>query len=267
MLISLFTIPILLSLIISSGGASICDETKLPVVDLNSPDAAENLVAAFQSWGFSYIKGHEVDEEIIEEAEKHAKHFFKLPPRVKRQAFEKFPRQFTKTDRGWSDLRDEKLDVFGKVPDLKEVLDVGFVNQSSPNSYRNKREYLGENKWPANSNDLKTAIQTYAESSAEVAHEVLRLLAKGLGAEGAFDDAFNEDALQVQRLTNYPPSDKIEDKKEGEIGAGVHSDYGGITVLHADGPGLEILRPNKTSPLVCIKFFFITFIVLTYTHV
>ena len=251
LLISILTVGIP-SLVYSSGGASICDEN-LPVVDLNSPDAAENLVAAFQSWGFSYLKGHEVDEVIIEEAEKHAKRFFKLPPRVKRQAFENFPRQFTKTDRGWSDLRDETLDVFGKVPDLKEVLDVGFVNQSSPNSYRNKREYLGENKWPANSNDLKTVIQTYAESSAEVAHEVLRLLAKGLGAEGAFDDAFNEDALQVQRLTNYPPSDKIEDKKEGEIGAGVHSDYGGITVLHADGPGLEILRPNKTSPLVCIE--------------
>ena len=33
----------------------------------------------------------------------------------------------------------------------------------------------------------------------------------------------------------------------GEIGSGVHSDYGGITVLHADGPGLYVLRPNQTS--------------------
>ena len=33
----------------------------------------------------------------------------------------------------------------------------------------------------------------------------------------------------------------------GEIGSGVHSDYGGITVLHADGPGLFVLRPNQTS--------------------
>ena len=33
----------------------------------------------------------------------------------------------------------------------------------------------------------------------------------------------------------------------GEIGSGVHSDYGGVTVLHADGPGLYVLRPNQTS--------------------
>ena len=37
----------------------------------------------------------------------------------------------------------------------------------------------------------------------------------------------------------------------GEIGSGVHSDYGGITVLHADGPGLYVLRPNQTSAEVC----------------
>ena len=40
----------------------------------------------------------------------------------------------------------------------------------------------------------------------------------------------------------------------GEIGSGIHTDYGGITVLHADGPGLQVLRPNLTSHLV--RFFF-----------
>ena len=64
------------------------------------------------------------------------------------------------------------------------------------------------------------------------------------------DNAFNEDALQVQRLTNYPPSNEINDKVDGQIGSGVHSDYGGITVLYANGPGLEILRPDKNSSLV-----------------
>ena len=52
------------------------------------------------------------------------------------------------------------------------------------------------------------------------------------------------------RLTKYPPSNDIEGRKHGEIGSGIHSDYGGITVLYADGPGLQVLRPNKTSLLV-----------------
>ena len=85
------------------------------------------------------------------------------------------------------------------MPDLKEVLDIGFVNRTSPNIKRNKRHYLGENKWPSDSKIFENEIETYAENSAIVAQKVLQLLAEGLGAKGAFDDAFGEDALQIQR--------------------------------------------------------------------
>ena len=100
-------------------------------------------------------------------------------------------------------------------PDLKEVLDIGFLNTTSKNIKRNKRHYLGENKWPSGKKDLKNSIETYAENSARIAQNVLQLLAEGLGAKGAFDDAFDEDALQVQRLTKYPPSNDIPDIKQG----------------------------------------------------
>ena len=43
----------------------------------------------------------------------------------------------------------------------------------------------------------ENSIETYAENSAKIAQNVLQLLAEGLGAKGAFDDAFNEDALQA----------------------------------------------------------------------
>ena len=239
-----------------SQSSSVCNE-ELPEVDLNSPDAAKELASAFQSWGFAYIRGHDMSSCIVEEAEKHAKHFFNMPPRVKRHAKAQFPQQFTKTTRGWSPFGSESLNVFGKTPDLKEVLDVGFTNATSKNKTRNKREYLGENLWPENSNNLQTAIKAFSEVAADGAHRVLKLLAKGVDAEGAFDDAFDEDALQVQRLTKYPASDGIEDKTEGEIGAGVHTDFGGITVLHADGPGLEILLPNRSSELVIFQCFLV----------
>ena len=62
---------------------------------------------------------------------------------------------------------------------------------------------------------MKSSIETYAENSARVAKKVLQLLAEGLGAKGAFDDAFNEDALQVQRLTKHPPRNDIPDTKDG----------------------------------------------------
>lgn len=222
-----------------------CDGS-LPVVDLTLQDAAVNIVDAMKTWGFSYIKGHNVQEEIIKKAEDHTRRFFRMPSRVKRQ-IRADRSEIRKTARGFSGIRQEQLDITASGrPDLKEVLDVGIINKTSINK-RNKRHYLGDNKWPSSDKELENAIETYAGNAAVVAENVLQLIAKGLGYQGAFDDAFGEDALQVQRLTRYPPSNEIEDKKPGEIGSGTHSDYGGITVLYASGPGLKVLRPNRTA--------------------
>ena len=122
-----------------------------------------------------------------------------------------------KTVRGWTDIRQEQLDntPLGR-PDLKEVLDVGYINRTSENHERQKRHYLGENKWPERSDgQLKNSIDNYAERNAEVAHVVLKLLSEALvGSGNLFDQTFGADALQVQRLTKYPASVEIPDKKE-----------------------------------------------------
>ena len=47
-----------------------CDGT-LPVVDLTAQDASVNIGDAMQACVFSYIKGHNVQKEIIKEAEDH----------------------------------------------------------------------------------------------------------------------------------------------------------------------------------------------------
>jgi len=140
------------------------------------------------------------------------------------------------------------------LPDIKEVLDVGYVNTTSNKRRRRdiKKHYLGENKWPSVSGrDLENAIDNYAESNAELAQVVLQLLSEGLTGTGdIFDQTFGSDALQVQRLTWYPATAELADRRQGEIGSGAHTDYGGVTLLHADGPGLQILRPNVSSDQV-----------------
>ena len=103
---------------------------------------------------------------------------------------------------------------------------------------RGKRERNGE---------LQNAIETYSEYVSKVAQNLLALTAKGLGCDDAFEPAFGPDALQIQRLTRYPPTHESAMREPGQIGAGVHSDYGGFTVLYAEGPGLAVLKPNRTS--------------------
>ena len=246
-------LPIILLAMIITRMTSACDDN-LPEVDLASPDAGINLVDALQNWGFSYLKGHGVDKALIEKAQFQAKRFFGIPNRVKRQVQADRFANVMKTIRGYQGIRNEQLDIRGK-PDLKEVLDVGYVNGTSSNRRRYKRHYLGENKWPKDEKDLENVINEYSENVANLAKKVLNLVADGVGANGAFDDTFGDDALQVQRLTRYPPSNEIDDKENGEIGSGTHSDYGGVTILYADGPGLQVLKPNISSTLViCLLY-------------
>ena len=70
--------PLLLLLLV--WRATACD-LSLPEVDLSDPDAANELLEAFETFGFSYIKGHNVEEKLIKKAEDQAKLFFKLPTR------------------------------------------------------------------------------------------------------------------------------------------------------------------------------------------
>ena len=108
--------------------------------------------------------------------------------RVKRQ-LQADPSYFyvMKPTRGYTGLRMEQLDNSEKgKPDLKEILDIGYLNKSSLAKIqsRNKRHYLGENKWPAGDKNLENSIEIYAENSARIAQNVLQLLAEGLGAKG-----------------------------------------------------------------------------------
>ena len=93
-----------------------------------------------------------------------------------------------KTRRGYTGVRTEQLDNSEKgKPDLKEILDIGYLNKSSLAKIqsRNKRHYLGENKWPTgDGKNLENSIDIYAENSARIAQNVLQLLAEGLGAKG-----------------------------------------------------------------------------------
>ena len=216
----------------------------LPTVDLADSKAPIKLTKALENWGFSYVTGHQVPNEIIEKANEESKLFFKLPSRVKR-ALKAEKSIGTKTTRGYTSLRSEQLNAKGK-PDLKEVLDIGHVNKKTRNR-RQVEHYLGQNKWTGTNEGLRRATETYSEYVSEIAENILHMTAIGLGCPGAFETAFGPDSLQVQRLTKYPSSHEIDAREPGEIGSGVHSDYGGITVLYAEGPGLFVLKPNRTS--------------------
>jgi len=229
----------------------------LPTVNLNDPKAPMKLVTALQDYGFSYIEGHGIPDWAINEAMEETRSFFDLPIGTKRSIAvdQRRFRAALKTSIGFKENKYEQLDVEGH-PDLKQVLDVAIQSERSSENVKN---YLGDNVWlddeGGRRRDMKSALQNatenFAEYASSVAKNVLGLVAKQFGCGQAFEAVFGPDALKIQRLTRYPPMWEVEDdKKPNQIGAGVHADYGGITVLYSEGPGLYVLKLNRSSNLV-----------------
>ena len=94
---------------------------------------------------------------------------------------------------------------------------------------------------------METGLYGYTSHISNLAKNLLGDVFTELGCEKDLGLFFGTDALQVLRLTRYPASNSITKHEHGQIGAGVHSDYGGITVLAAQGQGLSILKPNRSS--------------------
>lgn len=224
-------VRVLLGLVLSIRASS------QPVIDLASPDASTALVNAAQEWGFAYVKGHEMSVERLSDAERAARDFFGLSQEEKNTLLADKSKAL-KTARGYAGVRGEQLDVSREGrPDLKEVLDIGLARSGGADPH------LGTNQLP-NLPEFRSRVEAYGEDASLVAQRVLDLVAQGLGAPGAFDVAFT-DPLRVQRLTRYPSYAEILPHRAdpAEISCGAHSDYGALTVLHADRPGLAVLRP------------------------
>ena len=231
-------------------------ESQLPIINLKESEASFKLTSALKEWGFAYITGHDISAEVVERAYLENKNFFDLPMRTKRD-LQADRRLALKTTRGYTRINAEQLDVSPNGrPDIKEVFDVGYTN---PSAGKNAKHHLGRNKWPRIKrpngprgkreigDEMKTGLDEYTSHISSLAKNLLGDVFTELGCEKDLGAFFGTNALQVLRLTRYPASNSITKQEYGQIGAGVHSDYGGITVLSAQGQGLSVLKPNRSS--------------------
>lgn len=228
-----FCIP-LLSLV------GISHAQQVPVIDLRDASVATKLVEAAQTWGFVYIAEHGLSEDVVKAARSGSRDFFALPRESKEELLANKSKAL-KTARGYVGLRGEQLDTSrtGR-PDLKEVFDVGLPRSGT------ERPHLGVNTWPASLPELRKEVEAYAEECSAVSEHVISLIAEGLGHAGAFDEAFDM-PLRVQRLTRYPSVSETTPTSAKEVACGTHSDYGGVTVLDVERPGLFVLKPNASG--------------------
>jgi isopenicillin N synthase-like dioxygenase len=210
----------------------------IPSVDLRdflSDDPARKqkfvneIGKAFEEIGFVALKGHFLDEPLVEELYGEVKNFFSLPVETKytyeipgiggQRGYVSFGKEHAK-GRKEGDLKefwhfgqyvDKDSKYAGEYPDNVEVTEVPNFNKVGKQAYQMLE---------------KTGVY------------VLRALALHLGLDEFYFDNYAKDGNSILRPIHYPP---ITSEPENAIRAAAHGDINLITLLMgAQGRGLQV---------------------------
>lgn len=236
------------------------NDTTIPVIDISAlrngnpaeiGTVAKQLGDACRDVGFFYICNHGVPEEVIADTFNSAEAFFSLPLEKKLQySLEKHSKCF----RGYSPVLSELADGKRNSYELMEF-SVEFP-EYHPDVVAGKPMH-GPNLWP----DLpgyREAMTRYIDYQTSLGFDLMHGIALSLDLPpDYFYKAFNGRSFWQFRTANYPQPDqvraisdqlpqrdKVEQIEVGDHNCGAHTDYGCLTILLANSPGLQVLSRN-----------------------
>lgn len=172
--------------------------------------------------GFMYARNLSVNNELIQKAFQSSADFFNLSFKEKQS----FTYEGSVPNHGYQSFASEKLDQ-SKPADLKEA----FTMRNIPLSIAEGRP------WPSDKyRDI--AIELFNRSLAD-ANTVMEAFAEALDLPLNFFRKYHTGEVIALRYLHYPLVN--QEPKEGQLGAGAHTDYGTVTLLYQDDVGgLEV---------------------------
>jgi len=224
------------------------DKAAIPVIDIaalrDGPPAAKAaciaaIGTACREIGFLYIANHGVAQAQIDAVYAEAKRFFALPDSAKEAvAIEHSP-----CHRGWFRLGGENLDPSKQAQgDLKEGYKIGRDLGPDHPAVRAGLPLHGPNQWP----DLpgwRAVMQDYYDTMTALGRTMLGAFAVSLGMPEDYFAPWLTTPMTTLGPLHYPP--QAGHITEAQIGAGAHTDYGCLTLLHQDDAGgLQVRQRN-----------------------
>ncbi|MFP7761928.1 isopenicillin N synthase family dioxygenase [Marisediminicola sp. LYQ134] len=219
----------------------------LPVLDLSRLDDGEAEADAFRAelrqathdYGFFYLTGHGVPDDLVESVMSTARSFFALPEADK-LAIENLQSPHF---RGYTRVGGELTQ--GKV-DWREQIDIGPERAAVPKAPGTPDYFVlqGPNQWPTALPELEQNITRWHDELSAVALKLMRAWAVSLGAdEHVFDDAFATDSSTLIKIVRYPGKSDPEPKQ----GVGAHKDSGVLTLLYVEEgkAGLQVEKDGE----------------------
>ncbi len=214
----------------------------IPSVDLRdflseNPERKQKFVneigKAFEEIGFVALKGHFLDDRLVDDLYSEVRQFFALPVEVK----EKYEIPGIGGQRGYVSFGKEHAKG-RKEGDLKEFWHFGqYVDETS----RWRDEYpdnVEVTELPKFNEIGKEAYKMLEKTGVYV----LRALALHLGLDEKYFDEYAYEGNSILRPIHYPP---ITKEPENAIRAAAHGDINLITLLMgAQGKGLQVQNHN-----------------------
>ena len=217
----------------------------LPIVDITSSAAANEIDAACREFGFFAIRNHGASEGLRRDLIAASIQFFGHDSTTKEAVS---LAHGGSAWRGWFPLGGE---LTSGVPDLKEGY---YFGRELPTD---RRPMHGPNIWPADPANLRPLVTEWMHVMEPLAQHILSLMAAGLGlSHDFFRNGLTAEPTPLFRIFRYPPhpSDGAD-----RWGVAEHSDYGLLTLLAHDGKaGLEvkvgdtwIAAPSDPALIIC----------------
>jgi isopenicillin N synthase-like dioxygenase len=211
----------------------------LPVIDIaglasawlaDRQEVAAALRAACLDNGFFYIRNHGIPEDLVEAVFAQAARFFALPVEEK-LALDKAR---SRANRGYEPLGGQTLQE-GAAPDLKEGFYIGPEHGADdPRVVAGKFNH-GPNLWPQRPASFRPTMEAYFQAMLALGRRLMGGLALSLDLPEDYFAAFSTEPMATLRLLHYPP--QPVDAGAAQMGAGAHTDFGGITLLRQDDTG------------------------------
>lgn len=215
----------------------------IPVVDLSGSfsssledrkEVASEIRAACRGTGFFYVSNHGAPEEEIAATMEASRLFFDQPAAAKMPLL----------GEGGYGYDPPQLQVLDQTapPDLKEGFMMGVAENTLARSV----------KWPETMPEFRRRLEAYDTHMRKLGRHIIRSIALSLDLpEDYFDDGYVRPNSSV-RVLHYAP--RPYNAAPNQIGAGAHTDWGAITILHQDDVGgLEVRNADgewiKATPI------------------
>ncbi|WP_300018666.1 2-oxoglutarate and iron-dependent oxygenase domain-containing protein [uncultured Roseobacter sp.] len=198
------------------------------------PETMAQLQEAATGTGFFTVHNTAISAERMQVVLACYRAFFRLPEVEK----SRIDMARTGANRGWGAAGSEQVDPDAN-PDYKQFFDSGFALPAG--DPRSDLAVYAPNRWPDTPVDFRDEIESYYREACTVAMDILRAIARAIGAADTYFDGAFDTPMALLRGNFYPERPAWATARD--FGIATHTDYGCLTLLATDGsPGLEVRK-------------------------